>query len=637
MKRHRSFCSTHCVGQSFNQPATNACIAWNPIASTYANSTLLGINPSTVFVTENNSVFVTSADLNRIVMWSSRQRSPPNILSGTLSQPKGLFVASTGVIFVDNGFLFGRVEAWTANATNSTNSINVTGSCLALFLVDSNTLYCSLGSLHQVVNISLNSPATTPVVVAGTGVSGSSLSMLNNPYGIFINPTLDLYVADSGNNRIQMFTQGNPNAITVAGNGATGTISLNQPHAVILDALDVLFIADTMNHRIVASGAGGFRCILGCDGTAGSSANELNSPVSLSFDRDGNLFVVDQGNARLQKFDMQNIACRKLVSSLRIISVELDMSLFLNCSLALEVSYNRPRLSRCATWNQDAITVADNGTIGTIVLGIFVNTNSTLYVAARNIMRVQAWLEGSSSPTRNIPADIGNSRSILATINGDIYADNGDLKKTVKKWTTNDSIPTIAMTVSTSCYGLFVDTLNNLYCSEDNAHRVVKKSLNKVNGDTVVVAGNGTAGTAMNMLNRPWGMVVDFNKTLYVADYNNHRVQQFSYGQRNGTTVVGTDAPGTMMLNSPAGLVQDADCYLFIADYGDNRIVGSGPNGFRCIAGCTGISGSASNQLFNPFSMGFDNHGNLFVADKSNNRIQKFLLSSNSCGESFHV
>ena len=247
-------------------------------------------------------------------MWSSGPRSPTSILSGTLNQPKGLFVASTGTIYVDNGLFYGRVETWTSNLTHSSNTFHVSSSCFALFLVDSNTLYCSLISFHQVVNISLSSPATTPVIVAGTGVSGSSPNVLNNPNGIFVNPTLDLYVADSGNNRIQMFLYGASNATTVVGNGATGTISLNQPRAVVLDALDVLFIADTMNHRIVASGSGGFRCILGCGGTAGSAANELNIPVSLSFDRDGNLFVVDQGNARMQKFDMQTITCRKLIA-----------------------------------------------------------------------------------------------------------------------------------------------------------------------------------------------------------------------------------------------------------------------------------------------------------------------------------
>ena len=180
-------------------------------------------------------------------------------------------------------------------------------------------------------------------------------------------------------------------------------------------------------------------------------------------------------------------------------------------------------------------------------------------------------------------------------------------------------------------------TQQSLLFTRNHANQVIKKSLNRINSDTVVVAGNGTAGSATNMLNLPRGIVVDFNMTLYVADQNNHRVQRFPYGQVNGTTVVGADAPGTITLNCPHGLAQDANGYLFISDYSDNRIIGSGPNGFRCIAGCTGLPGPASNQLFNPSSLSFDSHGNLFVADRSNNRIQKFLLSSNSCGESFHV
>ena len=270
-------------------------------------------------------------------------------------------------------------------------------------------------------------------------------------------------------------------------------------------------------------------------------------------------------------------------------------------------------------------------------MGTFVNTDNTLYVAARYINRVQAWLEGSTFPTRNISANIGNSRSIFVTINGDIYADNGNSNKSVNRWTANDSIPTIAMTVTESCLSLFVDIFNNLYCSQETPHQVVKTSLNKIKDGTVVVAGNGTAGNATNLLNSPRGMVVDFHMIFYVADQNNHRVQRFPYGQLDGTTVVGTDAPGTITLFHPTGLIEDTNGYLFIADYDDHRVIGSGPNGFRCIAGCTGMLGSASNQLFNPHSLSFDSHGNLFVADRGNNRIQKFLLSSNSCGESFHV
>jgi DNA-binding beta-propeller fold protein YncE len=50
--------------------------------------------------------------------------------------------------------------------------------------------------------------------------------------------------------------------------------------------------------------AGGV-CIAGCSGTTGLGANQLNSPRDLRFDSEGNLYVSDQGNNRIQKFEIQ--------------------------------------------------------------------------------------------------------------------------------------------------------------------------------------------------------------------------------------------------------------------------------------------------------------------------------------------
>jgi hypothetical protein len=100
----------------------------------------IGSIPSIVFVTVDNSVFVTSSDLGVTVMWSSDSGLMPRNLSGHFNQAKGLFVSSNGDIYVDNGLLSHRVEAWKSNGTNSTNSWNVSGSCFALFLVNANTL-----------------------------------------------------------------------------------------------------------------------------------------------------------------------------------------------------------------------------------------------------------------------------------------------------------------------------------------------------------------------------------------------------------------------------------------------------------------------------------------------------------------
>ncbi len=104
-----------------------------------------------------------------------------------------------------------------------------------------------------------------------------------------------------------------------------------------------------------------------------------------------------------------------------------------------------------------------------------------------------------------------------------------------------------------------------------------------------------------------------------------------SFGQLSGTTVA--ESAITIALNQPSGVVLDADNYLFIVDCGNNRIIGSGPNGFRCVAGCSGLSGSSANQLYSPGMLSFDSYGNIFVTDRDNNRIQKFLLATSSCGK----
>jgi hypothetical protein len=135
------------------------------------------------------------------------------------------------------------------------------------------------------------------------------------------------------------------------------------------------------------------------------------------------------------------------------------------------------------------------------------------------------------------------------------------------------------------------------------------------------------------MLHSPYGIFVTITLDLYVADCTNDRAQLFLSGRMNATTVAVNGTSGAMVLDCPTGIMLDANGYLFIIDHFRSRILGSGPSGFRCVAGCSG-AGSGSQQLSNPMAMSFDREGNLFVTDRDNNRIQKFLLSSNSCSES---
>jgi len=160
-------------------------------------------------------------------------------------------------------------------------------------------------------------------------------------------------------------------------------------------------------------------------------------------------------------------------------------------------------------------------------------------------------------------------------------------------------------------------------------HQIVTKPLNSTSNVLTIVAGTGCLGSTPDMLNSPHGIFVSTNFDLYVSDCGNNRVQLFPSGQLNGMTVA---LNPTITLNCPNGIILDADNYLFIVDSGNHRILGSGPNGFRCLVGCFG-SGPASNQLASPQSMAFDSCGNIFVTDHANSRIQKFLLSTSLCGK----
>jgi DNA-binding beta-propeller fold protein YncE len=169
-------------------------------------------------------------------------------------------------------------------------------------------------------------------------------------------------------------------------------------------------------------------------------------------------------------------------------------------------------------------------------------------------------------------------------------------------------------------------------------NQVVKKWLNDSTSTVPIAAGTGTPGSTSDLLSSPYGIFVDINFDLYVADYGNHRIQLFRSGQLNGTTVVGaTSSSTTIRLNLPTGIVLDADKNLFIVDQSNHRIIRSGPNGFQCLVGCSNLSGQAANQLFNPRTFSFDTHGNMFVTDRSNDRIQKFILSTNSCSKHTHT
>ena len=280
--------------------------------------------------------------------------------------------------------------------------------------------------------------------------------------------------------------------------------------------------------------------------------------------------------------------------------------------------------------------MADNNTIGTQPIALFVNTFNTLFVANRQNGQIFIWRNGSLNLTATILANLSSPLSLFVTDGEEIFVDNGNTSKRVERWTSNGTRLPSPMSISPQCYGLFIDSNDQLYCSQADAHQVLRRSLENPSSLTTIVAGTGCYGSTANTLNYPWGIFVTVKFDLYVADWGNHRIQLFREGEINATTVTINQSNGTVItLTNPTGVMLDGDGYLFIVDSDNHRVIGSDRWGFRCLVGCSGSSGSASDQLYSPRTMNFDRDGNLLVIDPNNDRVQKFLLATNSCdGES---
>ncbi|MFE9455541.1 RICIN domain-containing protein [Streptomyces californicus] len=180
-------------------------------------------------------------------------------------------------------------------------------------------LYVADSENHRIRKITSDGKIST---VAGTGTAGfggdggpSTAAQLNLPYGVTVDSTGVLYVADGGNHRVRKITM-DGKISTVAGTGAAGfggdggpalSAMLKWPNTVMSDGAGTLYIADGSNHRVRKVTPDGKISTVAGTGTAGSGGDggpaasaQLNVPTGLVVDSTGTLYFSDQLNHRVR-------------------------------------------------------------------------------------------------------------------------------------------------------------------------------------------------------------------------------------------------------------------------------------------------------------------------------------------------
>jgi ABC-type Fe3+ transport system permease subunit/DNA-binding beta-propeller fold protein YncE len=142
-------------------------------------------------------------------------------------------------------------------------------------------------------------------LIAQWGENGTNESKLQFPRAVAVNSKGDLYVSEYGLvERIQRFSHRGARFVQAFASPGTEIGQLNRAEGLGIGPDDLVYVADSCNHRIQVFSADGK--FVKYFGHAGTGLGELSYPYDVRVDRDGNRFVCEFGNSRVQVFDAQD-------------------------------------------------------------------------------------------------------------------------------------------------------------------------------------------------------------------------------------------------------------------------------------------------------------------------------------------
>ena len=244
--------------------------------------------------------------------------------SASLSGPVALSLDGAGNLYIlESTAQDVRVVTLATGIISAYTSAALGNNAQAMVLDTAGNVYVALTGLNMVAKVT---PSGTQTGLAGLALAGytgdgglAATALLNAPAGIGLDAAGNVYIADTGNNRIRKITTSSGIISTVAGSSSTAGFSgdggaataalLSAPRGQILfDAAGNLYFADSGNNRVrvvsaataaISTLAGSANTALGDAGPA--NAAQLNVPLGLALDTASNLYISDSSNERLRK------------------------------------------------------------------------------------------------------------------------------------------------------------------------------------------------------------------------------------------------------------------------------------------------------------------------------------------------
>ena len=506
---------------------------------------------------------------------------------------------------------------------------------------------------------------------AGSGVAGfqgdagpALKAQLDKPFGIALDETKNLYIADRNNNRVRKVS---PDGIitTVAGdggfffmgdNGPAYRASVAAPTGVALDSKGNLYIADRNNNRVrVVDRTGMIRTVVGTgqqdyngDSEVARETN-LYLPFGLTVDSNDNLLVIDRSHYRIRRIDPKSGQVETVAGNgVKLFAGDGGPATGATLSFPHGMSVDK----------EDNLIFSDKGhfRIRKITPDGIINT------IGGNGLRGNV---GDNIPA--LEANFYNVTTIVQNPKGEMFMASPSgfvslIRRFDSKGIIHDFIDTAtpkyreaisnskykglvqkgAVATITQFSDIVFDPNGNLFTSDRLNHQIRKID---TEGNVSTIAGTGDSdhygdnGPALEAAFRdPNALASDSEGNIYIADTANNLIRKID---TNGivTTFAGNGEHSDSGDGGPAlkASIRSMDDIEF-NPAGELHILGTNTHKVRKItkdgkimtvagkgyAGFFGDGGSATKAMLqNPAAISFDSKGNMYIADMGNNRIRK--------------
>jgi DNA-binding beta-propeller fold protein YncE len=395
---------------------------------------------------------------------------------------------------------------------------------------------------------------------------------------------------------------------------------LHGPTGVALDGAGDAYVVDYQDNQVKKYDASGN--FLLAWGGLGAGNGQFNQPIGVAVDTSGNVYVTDAGNRRVQKFDSSG---NWLANS----SVTLSYPTGVYVDASGNVYLSDVSLGQVEELDSSLNTV-NQFTGFSQPWGLSQDAAGDFYVG--NYSGTVGQYDGSFNFITNVAGTFSSPVGVAGDVWGNLYTvDRG--ANEVQEWAANDVTETAGLENSFGTgpgsgpgqfnmpYGLAVAPTGNVYVADFNNNRI---QVFDSQGNFLFQFGNYPA-TPMAFLG-PYAVAVDNAGSVYVADSGHSQVEKFT---TTGTFIWATGTAGTgngLFSAGIAGLAASTNT-VYVGDYGNGYVqsLDAATGAFLASWGTPSGAGSGSfGSGGGPWGVGLDGAGNLWVSDTANKLMQQF-------------